>query len=179
MIWIQYPQWVRGFLFQILGDKQQESVFQMNKMKVIDIECFDWSQAGTKEVSSSGPSCTEYSQQSTQGDLQVTRGWGRKMSCDVLVLHDLDSVPPEWKLDPMSRSWGSGARAVPPMLHALTQPPQSSLDRLEGAALYLVWMGTHSPALAAVSAGWRYQEGPGPSDPACHGGKWSLTGTSS
>lgn len=33
-----------------------------------------WSQAGTKEVSCSGPSCTEYSQRSTQGDLQVKRG---------------------------------------------------------------------------------------------------------
>ena len=33
-----------------------------------------WSQAGTKEVSCPGPSCTEFSQQSTQGDLQVKRG---------------------------------------------------------------------------------------------------------
>lgn len=30
----------RGFLFQILGDKQQESVLQINKLKVVDIECF-------------------------------------------------------------------------------------------------------------------------------------------
>lgn len=33
-----------------------------------------WSQAGMKEVSCPGPSYTEFSQQSTQGDLQVKRG---------------------------------------------------------------------------------------------------------
>ena len=33
---------VRVFLLQILGDKHQDSVLQMNKLEWIDIECFHW-----------------------------------------------------------------------------------------------------------------------------------------
>lgn len=61
------------------------------------------------------------------------------MSCNFLVLPDPGLCATRVKTGPcVQECTRVGARAVTPKLHALTRPPQSSLDHLEGAVLCLV-----------------------------------------